>query len=132
MTQLGMVYIRMKRYAPGRLILQKALEIDHENIETHITLAYCLLCQKDLEQSLKHYLSALEFDNNSFKALNGIGVTYMMFYLNDRENEKFGIDALECWHRSLEIKPDQAKIRKLLARYGKEIHASNKIETLAN
>jgi len=41
----------------------------------------------------------------------------MAMYLQDGSKPEFRQAAIEHWHRSLEIQPDQPKIRNLIAKY---------------
>ena len=122
MINLGMVYLRMKRFSPAQAILDQAINTAPGDPNTHIAMAYCQLSEKNLNLALDSYRRALAINANSHHALNGIGVTYMMYYLNDRNNAQVAHDALNSWHRSLELIPDQPKIRRLLTRYTAQIN----------
>ena len=73
--------------------------------------------------STGEYFSVLYCDLDSFKAYNGMGVSSMMLYLSDRENKQLVQQALDNWHKSLEINSDQPKIKKLVQRYMQELQA---------
>ena len=72
-----------------------------------------------------------DLNENSCEALNGIGVTYMLRYLDDRQNKEHARRAVEKWHRSLELDPHQPTIQKLLQKYSEELHVSEKISVAA-
>ncbi len=119
MTRLALVYIHMKRYAPAKLILSKAIEQEPSLARTHVILGYCMLMEgSDLNGAMKQYKKALQIDSNNTEALNGLGVISMMLYQQDtKRNSNLAKQALEYWYKSLEINPDQSKIRKLVDRY---------------
>ena len=118
MIRLGMVYLRMERYAPAQFILEKAIAAAPRQTEPHIALGYCLLCQHQLQAARNQYGQALVLDPGSFAAQNGIGVACMIEYLDDPDrNFDLCVAAVEAWHASLELNPDQPKIRRLVAKY---------------
>jgi len=130
MIRLGMVYLHVEWYNPAQFILQKAVAAARRNPEPRIALGYCLLCRDTPAAALEQYQEALELDAESFAALNGIGVAKMLVYLEDRRQQSLCAEAIECWHRSLELNPDQPKIQRLLAKYKRylqELRASNKV-----
>ncbi|MBN2212206.1 MAG: tetratricopeptide repeat protein [Sedimentisphaerales bacterium] len=122
MLRLGAVYSRMKRYDPAQLILEKAVATDPAAAGPHLALAYCLIGKRDLPSAQSHYQTTLSIDPENYQAYNGLGVTAMMQYIEDRSQNELAEKALENWHRSLEINPDQPKIQNLIARYTAQIH----------
>lgn len=117
MVKLGTVYVRMKRFSPARHILIKAVEKTPQNADTHIALAYCLLSERKLQDALDSYKRAHRLDPKNYKALNGIGVTYMFMFIENKEDRQMARDAIEAWHQSLELNPNQPKITKLIQKY---------------
>jgi tetratricopeptide (TPR) repeat protein len=130
MVELGMVYIRMKRYGPGRLILEKAVELAPDYVDAHVALAFCLLKQNEYKSALLQYKYCLLLDEENCEALNGVGVVFMLLYMENPEDKKLATDAIESWHRSLEIKPNQPKIEKLVQRYVKEFQSDDQTDSL--
>ncbi len=122
MLRLGAVYTRMERYDPAQLILDKAVATNPAAPEPHLALAYCFLGKGDLAAAMNHYQTALTIDPENYQAYNGAGVTAMMQYLNDRSQNHLVEQALENWHHSLDINPDQPKIQSLVSRYTAQIH----------
>ncbi len=47
----------------------------------------------------------------------GYGVVRISQYLNDPQRSVFLDEAIEAWHSSLEIRPNQPKLRALLEKY---------------
>jgi len=58
------------------------------------------------EEAISYYHTALNLKGNTADVLNSLGICY--YELNDREQ------ALKAWEKSLEINPDQDKIKKLI------------------
>lgn len=132
MIKLGMVYVRMKRFEPAQLILQKAVDLAPQSPDTHLNLAYCLFVQREVALALERYRNVLELDPQNHKACNGMAACSMMLYLGDRENNiQMGRQGLEGWHHSLEIYPQQPRIRKLVAKYTKQIYAQDQAVSVA-
>ena len=125
MIRLGMVYARMKRFDPARLILDRAVQTAPDDPDTHLALGYCLLKQKDLQAALDAYLSARRLDETNYKAHNGLGVTYMLLYIDNPQDHKMAQDALNAWHRSLELNPNQAKIKAWVDKYTQQLYPSS-------
>jgi tetratricopeptide (TPR) repeat protein len=127
MVSLGMVYVRMKRFGPGQLILEKAVALAPDNADTHIALGYCLLCEEDPTKALDQYKQAIGLNADNREALNGIGVAGMILYFNQQQQDKkLAQSSLESWHRSLELEPDQPKIKRLVEKYTKLIFTPDK------
>lgn len=120
MLRLGMTYLRQRRYQPAQFILERAANTAPDRPEPSLSLGYCMLCQQDLNAALNYYSHAYQLAPQSPEALNGVGVTKMMIFLDNQQDPQLAVDALEFWHRSLEINPNQPKIRNLVARYNRD------------
>ena len=83
----------------------------------HESLGYCFFRTRDFDAATRSYMQALAYDWRLSKAHAGLGSINMLRFLEDDALTDRRDRALEHWHRSLEIKPDQARIRKLIARY---------------
>jgi len=121
MIRLGTAYVKMKRFAPAKLILEKAVDAAPDNPKTYLSLGYCLLWDKDFPQALARYQTALELDRTP-EAYNGIGVTYMMMYRANRQDKQLAQRALNHWHQSLELRPNQARIKRLVNKYTRQLY----------
>ena len=122
MLRLGATYLSMKRFEPARLILQKALDAAPDDVEPRLALGYCLLHDNQPESALVQYRRALDIAPANHKTHNGVGVTLMTMYLANRQNRDLGVQALESWHRSLELQSDQPQIKNLIAKYTRELY----------
>jgi len=124
MIQLGAIYTHMKRFAPAKLILNQAIQSAPDQVDPHIALAYCHLIEGQWPQALERYQSAIEIDTSSYQAYSGLGVTYMMLYLKNPGDQQTALDALQAWHYSLELEPDQPRIKRLVEKYSLQITPS--------
>ncbi len=80
--------------------------------------------KKQFQGAMDHYKKATELAPRSYQALNGLGVTYLMVYVENRQDRQMARDGLECLHQSLEINPDQPKIKGWIDKYSPEVHAA--------
>jgi tetratricopeptide (TPR) repeat protein len=90
-----------------------------------------MLKQEQTDLASEHYQKALELNENSCEALNGIGVTYMLRYLDDHQNREHVRQAIEKWRQSLKLDPHQPMIQKLIQKYSKELHVPEEISVTA-
>ncbi len=72
----------------------------------------------DYEASLRAYKTAVGYNQNNWRALNGIGVNELnRWLLGDKTNPEAYQTASTVFRRSLEIHPDQQKVITLVLRY---------------
>lgn len=70
-------------------------------------------------ESLARFRKALEHDPDYYPALNGVGVCLLNEYVwSDKSNDAARAEAIRALRRSLQVNPDQPKIKELLTRYG--------------
>ena len=72
---------------------------------------------RDFGAAERAYNQALTCDSRLPRSHAGLGSIYMIRYLEDKTHAEHRDRALEHWHRSLELNPDQPRIRKLIAEY---------------
>lgn len=125
MVRLGHVYTRMKRFEPAKLILEKAIKTAPEKPKPYLAMAFCYLSEGQLGDAHDKYQAVIKIDPKNCEALNGIGVVCMTAYVSNHQDLQKAQVALESWHRSLEINPDQPKIKRLVAKYTSEIRGIN-------
>ena len=128
LTQLGNVYTKLKRFAPAHLVFEKALELDPNSANTYLAYGYCTFMEGNYNETIERYTQALTLETDNAKALNGLGATYMMLYLGNKEDVQMGIDALTKWRESLEINPHQLKIKSLEKKWTKIINLPAPVE----
>ena len=67
---------------------------------------------------LPNYDQAATLNPKMPEAHAGLGAVHMAMFLQDQSKPDRKRQAIEHWHRSLELAPDQPKIRSLVAKYG--------------
>ena len=73
----------------------------------------------DYTASIEAYITAVEFDEENWRALNGIGVNALnAWLLSDRRNIDAYQNARWAFRRGLTLNPDQPKVITLVLRYG--------------
>ena len=83
----------------------------------HESLGYCWFRLRDFTAAERSYRDALAGDQRLPRTHAGLGSIYMLQYLEDDSLVGLRDRALEHWHRSLELNPDQSRVRNLIARY---------------
>ena len=138
MVKLGAIYTGMKRFPAAKLILEKAAEAAPDQTGPFIALGYCLLNEgwnysqadpshntsllQGYQEALEVYRRALEIDVKSHQAHNGLGATYMTLYLDSPADMQLAEDAIQAWHNSLDLEPNQPQIARLVEKYSAKIY----------
>ncbi len=121
MIRLGTAYLDMKRFEPARQILEQAVATAPTQVDTHLALGYGRLKEKQLSMALDCYQKALKLEPNNFKVHKGLGVTQLLMYQKNPQDKKLLQIALESWHHSLELNPDQANLKEWVVQYSQEM-----------
>lgn len=116
MVALARAYLRSGRYSSAKELLTDVVITDDENGMAHQYLGFAELKLKDTQAAIKSYQRAVEIDDNDWMAHKGLGVAFMLMSIKDND-DKLQAMATEQWDISLQIKPDQPKLKKLLERY---------------
>jgi tetratricopeptide (TPR) repeat protein len=109
--------VNQERLDVARKTLQTAIQLDPNLSVAHERLGYCHWLENQLTDAAMHYTRAIELDPKNSRAHFGLGGVRMTQYLNDPGLIAFRDEAVEAWHRSLEIDPDQPKVRELIEKY---------------
>lgn len=117
LVNLATVYLNQERWNTAHLALEKAVELDPKLASAHERLGYCLWREGDLPGALASYKRAIDLDMHNAAAFAGYGVVNMTLYLNEPEKLELRDRAVEAWHTSLELNPNQPKLSELLAKY---------------
>ncbi len=118
MINLAIVYLRTGQNNAAKQLLLDTIEIEPKNNTAYQYLGYCLLRLKEIDESINSYARAIEIKSDDWMAHKGLGVAYMLKVLNTDKKE-LREKAIDHWNTSLDIKPDQPKLRKLLEKYSK-------------
>lgn len=118
LINMAVTMMKQGRIANARKALERAVEIAPEDALAHERLGYCCLVDRSYDVALKHYNKAAAIDSRMAEAYAGRGAVRMALALQQADGAANLRDqAVDDWHRSLELKPDQPKIRKLVEKY---------------
>ncbi|MBI4719368.1 MAG: tetratricopeptide repeat protein [Planctomycetes bacterium] len=117
LVNLAHTYMNQDRLKMARQSLEQAVRMDPQLAAAHEAMGYCLFRMREFDEAEGSYKQALACDWRLPRAHAGLGSIYMLRYLEDKSAVEWRERALDHWHRSLEISPDQPRIRKLLAQY---------------
>jgi len=113
MTSLAVAYLKTNRDLVAKELLTSAVKIRPNKADAHQYLGYCSLRLNDIEGAIDSYNRAVEIDGLDWQAYRGLGVALMLKGLNGGD-EQLKIAAVRQWEKSLEIKPDQPRRKKLV------------------
>lgn len=114
---LADAHLRLGRYERATNVLDAVIR-KHPSSTAYERLGYCRFKQRDFENALGSYRSAVELDPKDTAALNGLGACLMTLYLqSDRGDSARRDEALRAWRQSLSVRGDQPRITDLIARY---------------
>ena len=117
LVNLAHTYMHQDRLKMARQALEHAVRMDGQLAAGHEALGYCLFRMRDFDASEASYRRALACNWRLPRAHAGIGSINMLRFLEDESKTNLRAEALEHWHRSLELDPEQPRIRRLIARY---------------
>lgn len=117
MTDLARAYLRSGRYSSAKELLADVIELNPQNGIAYQYLGFAQLKLKETQEAVSSYAKAVEVDENDWMARKGLGVAYMLQAVKESNNEKLQAQALEQWNISLQLKPDQPKLKQLIDRY---------------
>ena len=117
LVNLAQTYMNQDRLTMGRRALEQAIRMDPQLAAAHEALGYCLFRMRNFEGAELSYKQALAYDWRLPRSLAALGSVNMLRYLKDNSLVDRRDRALEYWHRSLELDPDQPRIRRLVAQY---------------
>lgn len=120
LVNLAHTYMNQDRLRMARQALEQAVRMDPKLAAAQEALGYCLFRLREFDEAEATYKQALLCDWRLPRAHAGLGSINMLRYLEDRNRRDLRDRALEHWHRSLELDPNQPRIRKLLDRYQPE------------
>ena len=109
---------REKRYQEVVNTTEQLVQLD-PTTDTYEQLGWAEFRLGDYESSIVAYRTAIEYDSQNWRALNGVGVNELNHWLlSDRESTNAYQNARTVFRRSLAINPDQPKVITLVLRYG--------------
>ena len=117
MISLARAYLRAGRYTSSKELLTDVISMDPENSMAYQYLGFSQLRMKETVEAIKSYRQAVEIDENDWMARKGLGVAYMLMAIKNQNDEKLRALAVEQWNISLQIQPNQSKLREWVKRY---------------
>ncbi|MBI1826714.1 MAG: tetratricopeptide repeat protein [Planctomycetes bacterium] len=117
LVNLSNTYLNQKRYKMARQALIEAIQMDSGFAPAHEALGFCLFKMRDYGAAESAYRLALSCDSRLPRSQAGLGSIHMVRFLENKDAVEERDQALEHWHLSLELNPDQPRLRELLAQY---------------
>ena len=117
LVNLAQAYMKQDRLKMARQALTQAIRMDGDLAAASEAMGYCLFQMRDFEEAATFYRRALVCEPHLPRAHAGLGSISMLQFFKDKTRTDHREQALEHWHRSLELDPDQPRIRKLIAKY---------------
>ncbi|MHC4294563.1 MAG: tetratricopeptide repeat protein [Planctomycetota bacterium] len=117
LLNLGITYMRQNRLK--RAINAFNLSITEEPCDPAAweQVGSCHYRLGEYDEALSAYSSAISLNGDSAAAHRGLGVVYMSQFLLNQRNLELRDKGLAAWHTSLEIKPHQPNLRRLIKKY---------------
>ena len=107
-----------KRYREVVNTTEQLVRVDPSSV-SYEQLGWAQFRLGDYGASIDAYKTAVEFDEENWRALNGIGVNALnTWLLSDRRNLDAYEDSRWAFRRALSLNPDQPKVITLVLRYG--------------
>ncbi len=117
MVSLARAYLRSGRYSSAKELLTDVIAMDNKNSMAYQYLGFAQLKLKETVEAIRSYQQAVEVNENDWMAHKGLGVAYMLMSMKNQNDEKMRALAVEQWNISLQIKPQQPKLSKLIKQY---------------
>ena len=99
--------------------LATVIEADPNNSLAYQYLGYAHVILRDFDTAIVNYRKAIQTNAGDWAAQKGLGVAYMFKAVRDNNDKALKEDAIRHWKTSLDINPDQLKLRRLLEKYSK-------------
>ncbi|MFB3894087.1 MAG: tetratricopeptide repeat protein [Phycisphaerae bacterium] len=117
LLNLGSTYMRQQRWARAIHAFELAAAEMPGDSAPFEQIGACRFQQNELDLSAQAYAKAVELNGKSAAAHRGLGIVLMTQFNQDRSKTDLRDKALEAWHRSLELRPTQDDLVKLIEKY---------------
>lgn len=111
----GIKYAREKRYAEALAGFEEAVRLQPNSVPAHFNLAACYEGIGDPLKAIGIYNRILRFRPDDSDCYHNLGTSYMKMYHLDKSPQWKKL-AVQAWQRSLDLRPDQPKIKEYLVR----------------
>ena len=113
--EYGIKYARQKRYAEALAGFEEAVRLQPNSVPAQFNLAACYEGIGDPLKAIGIYNRILRMSPNDSDCYHNLGTSYMKMYHLDRSPQWKKL-ALQAWQRSLELRPDQPRVKEFIAR----------------
>ena len=117
MVSLARAYLRTGRFSSAKELLTDVIGTEPDNAVAHQYLGFAQLKLKETEAAIDSYKLAVKLSEDDWMAHKSLGVAYMLWAMQNNNDEKIKVLAVEQWNISLQINPDQPQLRELLSKY---------------
>ena len=117
LVNLGTAYVKQGRLDSAMQTFERATQVDPNDARPWEQIGSLHYRNRQLPDALSAYEHAVELNHRSASAHRGVGVVCLSEYLLDRSRTDLRDQGLAAWNRSLELKPDQPDLVKLVAKY---------------
>ncbi len=117
LINIGSTYMRQNRMKLAVQAFEMAAREDPADPTPREQLGSCYYRLSEYKSALDAYKQAAALNANSSTVHRGLGVVYMTQYVLDQERTELRDRALAAWHTSLELRPGQADLQRLLNKY---------------
>jgi protein O-GlcNAc transferase len=115
MASLAQAYLRSGQFEAASELLNSVVAAEPTS-SSYQSLGYAALKLKKFDDAIASYRRAAELEPNDAAAYKGLGVA-LMLAANKNNDAKLKTEAIQQWQKSLDIQPDQPKLRELLRKY---------------
>ena len=114
---LADAHIKLEQFERASAVLETQIQQNPSGV-AYERLGYTLYKTKRYEEAMANFRAALLYQPNYAPALNGLGVSLMTIYIQtDRQVPRQRDEALALWHKSVQLKPSQPKMVKLIEQF---------------
>jgi len=121
---LGTAYLRQGRIDKAIEEFKLAAGLDPNSPIIRKRLAYALSKDKKYGAAIEQLQAALAMDPRDWEGRNSLAAIYMIYYLRHPDIDRLRRQALEEWHASLEVNPEQPQVRQQVAQWSQPLPAS--------
>jgi len=117
MIALARAYLRTGRFSSAKELLADVIVAEPDNAVAHQYMGFAQLKLKETEAAVESYKTAVKLNENDWMARKSLGVAYMLWAMQNNNDEKIKALAMEQWNISLQINPDQPQLKELKSKY---------------
>jgi tetratricopeptide (TPR) repeat protein len=117
LVNLGTAYVNQGRLDSAMQTFERATQVDPNDGRPWEQIGSLHYRNRELPEALEAYGRAVDLNGRSATAQRGMGVVCLSQFLLDQSRTDLRDKGLAAWNRSLELKPDQPDLVKLVAKY---------------